>query len=49
MIRKTHTVVQKPRGRQLNTMVTKVPFLVETTNFRDDNSKTVQLFTVILA
>ena len=61
MISKTHTSAQKPRGRQLNAKVcgsesaiflillSSFFFLVKTTKFNNDISKTVQVLTVILS
>ena len=55
----THITAQKPRGRQLNAKVCGSEsaiflillsfFLVKTTNFNNDISKTVQVLTVILS
>ena len=59
MISKTHISAQRPHGRQLNTKVCGSEsaiflillsfFLVKTTNFNNDISKTVQVLTVILS
>ena len=60
MIRKTHISAQKPRGRQLNTKVCSSKsaifvilffflFLLRPLCSNSDNSKTVQVFTVILS
>ena len=58
MISKTHIVAQKPRGRQLNTKVCDsksaiflilLPFFVQITLSNNDNLKTAQILTLILA
>ena len=57
MISKTHITAQKPHGRQLNAevccresaifLILLSFFLVKTTKFNNDISKTVQVLTVI--
>ena len=52
MICKTHIVTQKPHGRQLNAEVCgseSTIFVILTTLFNTDDSKTVQVLTIILA
>ena len=56
MTSKTHIVAQKPHGLQLNAKECSgsnsailLSFFVQTTLFNNDNTKVVQVFTLILA